>query len=453
MVKSDPEIAEIIAEQAASRGGRAYYVGGYVRDRVLGRENKDIDIEIHGLTAEQTRSVLDSAAEWITVGASFGVFSLKGRNIDVALPRSETGTGRGGHKDFDVSVDPYIGLRKAAGRRDFTINALMQDILSGEIFDYYGGLEDISNKVIRHVNRSSFPEDPLRVLRACRFAARLGFKVAGETTELCREMELKSLSPERIMGELEDTLLKADMPSVFFENLRQMDGLSFWFPELEILSGIRQDPRFHPEGDVWAHTMKTLDEAAKLRKMAEKPFYFMLSALCHDLGKSLATKEIDGVIHAYGHDEMGQEPAHNLLSRLTNETKLRKYVLNMVKLHMRPNMLVQQQATDKAYMKMFDLSVSPEDLILLSKADFFGSSVQGGYEKIEKKLREELSEYRRRLSLPYVKGEDLLKAGAVPGPELGEALEYAHKLRLSGVEQKEALSQTLGYWKHIRHSD
>ncbi len=449
MLKTDPEVAEIIAEQAASKGGRAYYVGGYVRDGIIGKENKDIDIEIHGLSAEQTRTILEKLGDCITTGAGFGVFNLKGRNIDIALPRSETMTGRGGHKDFDVFVDPHIGLRKAAARRDFTINALMRDIMNGEIYDFYGGLEDIRNKVIRHVSSISFPEDPLRVLRACRFAAKLDFSIADETVELCRGMDLSTLSPERIMGELENVFLKSELPSVFFEGLRKMNGLHFWFPELEKLSGVKQNPVFHPEGDVWKHTMKTIDEAAKLRVQAEQPFYFMLAALCHDLGKSIATEEIGGVIHAYGHDEKGLDQAGKLLDRLTNEIKLKRYVLNMVKLHMRPNMLVQQKASDKAFMKLFDLSVSPEDLILLSKADHCGSCA-GGYDNIEHELREKLSEYCRRMSMPYVKGEDLIAEGMSPGPEFSEALGYAHKLRLAGVEKQEALAQTLGYLRHSK---
>ena len=319
MIKSDIQIAQIIAGQAAANGGRAYYVGGYVRDGIMGKENKDIDIEIHGLSTDQTRHILDSVGDCITAGASFGVFCLKGRNMDIALPRSETMTGRGGHKDFDVFVDPHIGLCKAAGRRDFTINALMQDIISGEIYDFYGGIEDIRNKVIRHVS-SAFPEDPLRVFRACRFAAKLGFSIAEETAELCRRMDLSTLSPERIIGELENALVNSERPSVFFEELRRMESLGFWFPELEVLGGIRQDPVFHPEGDVWTHTMKTVDEAAKFRDQAERPFFFMMSALCHDIGKSLATEEIGGTIHAYGHDEKGQDLAKKLLDRLTNET-------------------------------------------------------------------------------------------------------------------------------------
>ena len=448
MFESDLETARRIAGCAAALGGRAYFVGGCVRDRIMGKENKDLDIEIHGLPCENVKAILDGLGDCITVGASFGVFRLKGREIDIALPRSETGTGRGGHKDFEIFVDPYIGPQKAARRRDFTINALMQDILSGEISDFFGGLEDIRAGIIRHVDDLAFAEDPLRVLRACRFAARFGFRIADETAALCRRMDLSRLSAERITGELENALLKAETPSVFFEELKKMDGLSFWFPEINALSGIRQDPAFHPEGDVWKHTMKTLDEAAKLRERAENPFWFMLSALCHDLGKSVSTREIDGSIHAYGHEETGAEAAERLLRRLTRETKLQQYVLNMVRLHMRPNMLVQQKASDKAFMRLFDLSVCPEDLLLLSEADHAGSCA-GAYDAIGSVLREKLGEYHRRMALPYVKGEDLIKAGVEPSPAFSEALRYAHKLRLAGVDKKEALTQTMGFLRQI----
>ncbi len=448
MHRSDLDIARMLAERAAQQGGRAYFVGGCVRDRIMGKENKDLDIEIHGLACESVKAILDEIGDCITVGASFGVFRLKGKEIDIALPRSEAGTGRGGHKDFEIFVDPYIGLQKAARRRDFTINALMQDVLTGEISDFFGGQDDIRAGVIRHVDDRGFAEDPLRVLRGCRFAARFGFAIADETADLCRRMDLSRLSAERITGELENALIKAAAPSLFFEELKRMDGLSFWFPELEALSGIRQDPSFHPEGDVWKHTMKTLDEASKLREEAERPFWFMLSALCHDLGKSVSTKEIDGTIHAYGHEETGAEAADRLLRRLTNETKLKSYVLNMVRLHMRPNMLVHQKASDKAFMKLFDLSVCPEDLILLAKADHAGSCA-GAYDEIESVLRTKLAEYHRRMALPCVKGEDLVKAGIAPSPEFSEALRFAHKLQLAGVEKKEALTQTLAYLRQI----
>ncbi|MBQ1907091.1 MAG: tRNA nucleotidyltransferase, partial [Firmicutes bacterium] len=250
-------LAAEIASRVSERGGRAYYVGGFVRDAVLGIENKDIDIEVHGIEPADLFSLLSELGEPLSYGSSFGIYSVKGSGIDVALPRTERATGRG-HRDFEVFCDPYLGPEKAARRRDFTMNALMKDVLSGEILDFFGGMEDIRRGIIRHVDDRSFAEDPLRVLRAAQFAARFGFKVAPETVRLCSRMDLTALSRERVEGEMRKALEKAEKPSVFFEFLRETGQLGFWFPELEALIGVEQDPRFHPEGDVWVHSMEVL---------------------------------------------------------------------------------------------------------------------------------------------------------------------------------------------------
>ena len=213
---TDLELARELALRVMAEGGTAYFVGGYVRDLLLGRENKDIDIEVHGIPVHTLEDILDSLGERLTVGASFGIMGLRHYELDIALPRSETATGRG-HKDFTVFVDPFIGEEKAARRRDFTMNALMQDVLTGEILDFFGGREDMKRGIIRHVDDGSFAEDPLRALRAAQFAARFGFTVAEETVELSAKMDLAALPGERIMGELEKALLKADRPSIFFE--------------------------------------------------------------------------------------------------------------------------------------------------------------------------------------------------------------------------------------------
>ena len=168
------ETAKKIAALVETAGGTTYFVGGYVRDLVMGRDNDDIDIEIHGIAPDMLESILDSVGERIEIGKSFGIYSLKGCSLDIAMPRTETATGTG-HRDFKVFVDPYLGPVKAAERRDFTINALMQNVLSGEITDPFGGIEDIRKGIIRHINPLKFAEDPLRVMRAAQFSARLGF--------------------------------------------------------------------------------------------------------------------------------------------------------------------------------------------------------------------------------------------------------------------------------------
>ena len=444
------EMARRVAEAAAREGGRTYYVGGFVRDRLLGLDNKDIDIEVHGVPVHTLESILDSLGERLTMGASFGIMGLRHYDLDIAMPRSETATGRG-HKDFAVFVDPFLGEEKAARRRDFTMNALMEDVLTGEVLDFFGGQEDMRRGRIRHVDDVSFVEDPLRALRACQFAARFSFALAEETVAISSTMDLKALPGERIMGELEKALLKAERPSVFFEELRKMRQLSDWFPELEALIGLKQNPRFHPEGDVWVHTMQVLDEAAQLRADAKEPLWFMLSALCHDMGKAVTTEEIDGVLHAYQHEKTGLPLVRRFLGRMTRETKLIQYVLNMTQLHMKPNMLVDCGSGVKSYMRMYDSSLCPEDLLLLAKADNLGcvgpendrEAVRAEYARTESRLREMLALYYERMSGPCLMGRDLAAAGIEPGPIYTEALAYAHKLRLAGRPKEEQLKSAL----------
>ena len=194
-------IAIKIAERVADAGGRAYCVGGFVRDKIMGRPCEDVDIEVHGISPDRLREILGGLGTPLSYGQSFGIYSLAGSGIDVAMPRREKKTGSK-HTDFEVDVDPFIGTEEAARRRDFTINALMEDILSGEVIDHFGGLGDIRSGIIRHVDERTFAEDPLRVLRAAMFAARFGFEAAPETIELCRGMDLSDLSKERIEGEL-----------------------------------------------------------------------------------------------------------------------------------------------------------------------------------------------------------------------------------------------------------
>lgn len=450
MADKNLEMAKRVATAVAECGGRTFFVGGYVRDRLLGRENKDVDIEVHGISVSQLEHILDGLGERMTVGASFGIMGLRHYDLDIAMPRSEVATGRG-HRDFAVFVDPFIGERKAARRRDFTINALMQDVLTDEVLDFFTGLDDLAQGLIRHVDPKTFVEDPLRVLRAAQFAARFGFKVAPETRQLSATMDLSMLSRERIMGELEKALLKADSPSVFFEELRSMGQLDDWFIEVGALCDVPQDPVNHPEGNVWNHTMMVLDEAASLREQAQYPLGLMVAALCHDLGKAVTTEEVNGRIHAYGHETAGLPLVKQQLQRLTTERKLASYVLNMVELHMRPNHLVADGAKVKSYMKTFDMSVCPEDLLLLAKADHFGrdfASIQEerrAYAQVENRLNEMLEEYRRRMAAPHVTGKDLIEEGLEPGPLMGEVLAYVHKVRLAGRPKHEQLKQALGF--------
>lgn len=444
MYLTDMEMAKKLAEEVALRGGRAFFVGGFVRDSIEGKVTKDIDIEIHGITPKCLCNILDSLGKRIEIGESFGIFALKGYAIDIAMPRKETNRGSG-HRDFDICVDPFIGTESAAKRRDFTVNAMMQDVLTGEIIDHYGGRADLKNRILRHVDDDTFGEDPLRVLRGAQFAARFEFKIADETMVLCKTMDLSALSKERVIGEMEKALLKAKKPSIFFENLREMGQLDFWFPELSALIGVAQPPEHHAEGDVWTHTMMVLDAATEFIPYVEKPLGFMLSALCHDFGKAVCTEVIDGKIHAYGHETEGLPLSEKFMRRLTNERELIRYVLNMTELHMRPNIAVGAKSSIKSTNKMFDLAIDPKGLVCLALADGRGQIPKGADNSAFFKERYEIfSEY---MSRPYVTGRDLIEAGIAPNEHFSDYLSYAHKLRLAGVEKESALKQTIAYAK------
>lgn len=446
-------MAEKIAAAVAQAGGRAYYVGGFVRDRLLGRDCKDIDIEIHGVPVPVLEAILDSLGTRTQMGASFGIYGLSHYDLDIALPRRERANGKG-HKDFAVLTDPFLGAKKAAMRRDFTVNALMEDVLTGQVLDFFHGREDLEQGILRHVDDASFPEDPLRVLRAAQFAARFGFAPAPETVALCKTMDLRPLSGERVLGELEKALLKAPRPSVFFEVLRQMDQLQSWFPEVQALIGVPQEPRFHPEGDVWNHTMLVLDRAAELRSQAVNPSGLMFAALCHDFGKPATTRRDDtGRIRSLGHEEAGLPPVRAFLGRITKEKQLSRYVLNMTQLHMRPNMLSAQHSGQKSFNRLFDESLCPEDLLLLSKADALGKAPAPDYSETEARLRPRLSAFRETMAQPYVQGADLVAAGFPPDRDFTQALALAHSLRLAGVTKKEAMAQVTAFLRKARGAE
>ena len=296
------KMSEKIAEAVKDAGGQVFYVGGCVRDKILGRRSKDIDIEVHGITHENLTSILKTLGEPLEMGASFGILGLRHYSLDIVLPRSiETG-----------EIDPFIGPKEAARRRDFTMNALMMNVLTGEILDFFGGLDDIENKLIRHVDDETFLFDALRVLRAARFSASLGFDVDGRTRLLCSSADISTLAVERVFGELEIALTKSPKPSRFFSELERMNQLSVWFPEVMVVN------------------TNILDKAADVRQQSSFKTAFMLTLLCH-----------------------GQP---DLISRLTNDKRLNEYVVNISEL-----------LSKKISLKVLDESVCPDDLALLSE--------------------------------------------------------------------------------------
>ena len=442
------KMAKRIGTAVKEAGGSAYFVGGFVRDSLLGQECKDIDIEVHGILPETLERILDSIGERMEIGESFGIYNLRHYSLDIAMPRKESKTGNG-HRDFRCDIDPFCGTYIAARRRDFTINAIMQDICTGEYVDHFGGRDDLRDKIIRHVDSEHFIEDPLRVLRCARFAARFGYTVAGETQILCSEMPLLYLAPERIQGELLKALVKSEKPSIFFETLNAMHQLGDWFPELEKLIGVPQNPEYHPEGDAYTHTMLVLNAASGLKTQVESDRAFMLAALLHDCGKVVSTQiKENGKVSAIGHEQTGIQSADAFMNRILIDHKTMKYVENMVSMHMRPHLLVAQKSRPKSFMKMFDESVAPEELLLLAKADRMGQLYDMEcYKPDEQLLQDMLNQYRQLQEMPQVTGRDLQQAGFKPSPLYKERLGYAHKLWLAGIPYDHMLRETIAYGK------
>ncbi|MFP5378207.1 MAG: hypothetical protein ACLGHP_00315 [Vicinamibacteria bacterium] len=296
--------ASRVARAVAARGGRALVVGGFVRDQLLGIASKDLDLEVFGVPEDDLRALLATLGRVEPVGQAFPVYKLGA--IDVALPRRESKTGRG-HKGFEVRGDPSMSFDEAARRRDFTINAIGWDPLSGEYLDPFDGRGDLARRVLRVVDPATFADDSLRVLRALQFAARFDLTVDEDTRAICRAILLDDLPAERIWGEMEKLLLQAPRPSIGFALARDIGVVERILPEMVPLYTCPQDPEWHPEGDVWTHTLMVIDEARARNADLDRPRLaaIMLGAVCHDLGKPETTIHVDGRVKSPGHEAAG----------------------------------------------------------------------------------------------------------------------------------------------------
>lgn len=427
--------AREIAQAVARRGGRALLVGGCVRDSLLGLEPGDFDIEVFGMQAQELESALAGHWEFDAVGKSFGVFKLKGAHIDISLARRETKLGRG-HKAFAIECDPSLGVADAAARRDFTINAIYRDPLSGELIDPHGGTIDLEKRVLRHVS-GHFTEDPLRVLRAMQFIARFSLECAPETLALCRSMTPEGLPPERLFEEWRKLLLQGVAISKGLEFLRAT-GWTRYYPELERLIGCEQAREWHPEGDVWNHTLCALDAfAARRTGDAAEDLTVGLAVLCHDFGKP-ATSFFDrakGRIRSPGHDEAGVAPTLSFLHRLTAEERILADVPPLVRTHMRPFALWKSNAGDAAVRRLAAEVKRIDRLVRVAQADDEGRPPFVP----EPQALEWLAAAAARLEIakaapsPIVMGRDLIALGMKPGPKFGKILSALYEAQLDGA--------------------
>jgi tRNA nucleotidyltransferase (CCA-adding enzyme) len=440
-------VAKVLSLASAihDAGGRALLVGGCVRDELMGVQPKDWDLEVYNLDAARLREILDQFGPVNVVGEAFTVYKL-GNDLDVSIPRRERKSGRG-HKGFVIEGDPSMSVSEAARRRDFTINAILQDPLTGELIDPFEGRRDLEQRVLRAVSKDTFAEDSLRVLRAAQFAARFEFEIEPETVELCRTIDLSDLPAERIWGEIEKLLLRAAQPSIGLEWLRRLGAIEKLFPEIQSLIGVPQDPEWHPEGDVFVHTKLVIDGARKLIEDLPYPrqVTVMLAALAHDFGKPSTTEFLEGRWRSRGHEEAGVPPAESFLDRVNVHTidgyNVRAQVMALVREHLKPGEFYKKrdEISEGAFRRLAR-RCEPDLLYRVAKADslgrnaewvprekWYGSDAQEWFIERSRELQVE-----QRPPDPLLLGRHLLELGIAPGPRMGEITRAVYELQLDG---------------------
>src|SRR5215211_3723807 len=434
-----------LARMVHAAGGRALLVGGCVRDVLMVAQPKDWDLEVYNLDAVRLREILDQFGPVNVVGEAFTVYKL-GKHLDVSIPRRERKSGRG-HKAFVIEGDPSMSLVEATRRRDFTINAILQDPLTGELIDPFNGRGDIEQRVLRAVSSETFAEDSLRVLRAAQFAARFEFRIAPETVALCRAIDLSDLPSERIWGELEKLLLQAKRPSVGLEWLRKLGAVEKLFPEIQSLIEVPQDPEWHPEGDVFIHTQLAIDRAREL--ISDLPYprqvTVMLATLAHDFGKPATTQMLEGRWRSRGHEEAGVPPTESFLSRLNVHTidgyQVRNQVIALVREHLKPGEFYKKrdEVGDGAFRRLAR-RCEPDLLYRVAKADSLGRNAE--WVPREKWYGAEAQEWfiqrtkeldvEQRPPEPLLLGRHLLALGIEAGPRVGEITRAVYEMQLDG---------------------
>ena len=324
-----------IAKKIRKKAGTLYMVGGAVRDKMLGLEPKDYDYCVTGISQEEFMKIFPNA---VLRGKSFPVFDIEG--VEIALARKERKIEEG-HKGFFIDANPNISIEEDLKRRDVTINSIAIDVLENKVIDPFEGRKDIQNKILRATSEA-FSEDPLRVYRVAKLAARYNFNIEENTLRMMQSLrdELNSLSKARVYKELYDAL-STKKPSIFFDVLRKVNCLEIHFKEIYDLIGVTQPLIYHPEGDVYNHSMEVLDRAAQKTNSVEIRF----AALVHDLGKAKTPK--NELPHHYGHDKRGENVVKDMCKRLELPNDFKSYGCTAAREHMRASLFEEMRISKK----------------------------------------------------------------------------------------------------------
>jgi len=443
-----------IVQKIDDAGGRALLVGGAVRDLLLGVAIKDLDIEVHGVSAKKLESILKSFGSVSLVGKSFGVFRLHGlRELDVdwSLPRKDSE----GRKP-EVEIDPFMSFADAFSRRDLTINAMGIDLISYELIDPCNGYEHLEKKVLAAPDKRKFVQDPLRFYRVMQFIGRFGMYPNNELNQICKTMDISNISIERIELEFEKLMLQAKKPSLGIRWIKDISRLSEVLPELADIIDVPQEPSWHPEGGVFEHTMQCIDAAAAMEYDTDKEKLRVIYAvLCHDLGKVKTTEKIGGQWKSFGHSKEGVKLAKKLLSRITKNKDLRDTVSILVRYHMAPSQFVASKAKPAAYKRLAKKLAPDATLTMLAKVSradklgrnpIKGAPLSKNYPTpiIDKFLKiAKAAQVEKIPEPPVLLGRDLMDK-IEPGPQMGELLKKAYEIQIEqNIKDKQELKKII----------
>ena len=427
-----------ICQKIKDAGGQAYYVGGYVRDFLLGLNPKDLDIEVFGLHQERLCQILQECGSVKVCGESFSVFKVN-NEIDVSPPRRERKVGAG-HKGFDVDFDPFMSIKEAASRRDYTINTIYYDPIEDNYEDPYGGIGHLRSRILEVVS-DRFSEDPLRVLRGMQFVSRFDLRWSNRTRFCCERLKscMKELAKERVYDEFYKWAEKSETPSAGLKFLAETGWIEN-FPELNNLRGCVQSEKWHPEGDVWTHTLHVVDE---MRKLNGSDHIDLFAAFFHDIGKTLTTViHEDGRITAHGHDTHGAIMTQKFFEKYFGSylQKDLDKICKIVDLHMyrpQPVGYFKSKTVRKFMLKKLGC-ISIERFERIIRADAYGRP------PIPKELSEDMERFLKECKEyvpPMLKGQDLIDRGWKPGPSIGHKLRELESLHIGqGLDRDELLS-------------
>jgi len=441
-----PDLLGVI-QSIIRAGGRAFLVGGAVRDTVLNIPFYDADIEVHGLSEEKLETVLKQHGTVSYVGKAFGVFRIHTIDADWSLPRTDSS----GRKPI-VMVDPGMSIEKALRRRDITMNAMAIDLQTHELIDPFGGIEDMRNKKLRAVDPVLFEEDPLRFFRVMQLMSRFEMDPDEELNDLCSRIMLTTVSRERIEEEFRKLLLLSCNPSKGIRWLASINRLRDLLPELYATIDVPQNPQWHPEGDVFEHSMQALDAAALIAQKYDTEFYklvLLYAALCHDLGKVSTTKTMNGIIKSIGHEVKSKEYARMMLRRITHHKELIQAVECLVFFHMMPLQFIKNKAKLSAYKRLAAKLLSSVSLSFL--ADLCLADKQGRNGEAQRPLSGSNNDVESFIAQAEAAGvlyapEDAIITGADlkgycnPGPRYGRLLAQAYEIQINeGITEKAIL--------------